>query len=148
MQVREAWASHRSQIAGSLLSLDGILLGLTGVVALFGAFSAFQGEGLVLFIAGVALIAFGVMVVFRWNLTAVKTGLAGMTAGYFASALTEFEVRTDPCDIGATLERCANHVVGGTPYEVYQEPVFLAVLLFFLIALEPYVSRARETRDQ
>jgi hypothetical protein len=147
MKVPAALVGRRAQIAGVLLSLDGVLIGLTGVLALVGAFNAFQGEEVVLFIAGLALLAFGVMVVFRWNLPAVKTGLAGMTAGYFASALTEFEVRTDPCDIGSTLARCADHVPGGTPWEVYQGPVFLAALLFFLLALEPYATRSRDGSD-
>ncbi|HYI22533.1 MAG TPA: hypothetical protein VEX62_07845 [Candidatus Limnocylindrales bacterium] len=116
---------------------------MTGAIALIGSRGAFQGQDLLLLIAGFALIAFGVMIVFRWNLRAVKTGLAGMTAGYFASALSEFEVATDPCDIGSTLARCADHVLGGTPWAVYQGPVLLAVLLFFLLALEPYVSEAQ-----
>ncbi len=124
------------------LSVDGVLVGLTGVVALVGTVNAFQGEELLLFVAGIALLAFGAMIVFRWNLRAVKTGLVGITAGYFASTLSEFEVATDPCDIGSTLERCADHVVGGTPWAVYQGPIVLAVLLFILLALEPYVSDA------
>ena len=71
-----------------------------------------------LFIAGLALLAFGVMIVFRWNLRAVKTGFAGITTGHFAVALTEFEVATDPCDIGSTLARCAGHVAGRHSYGV------------------------------
>jgi hypothetical protein len=63
-----------------------------------------------------------------------------MTAAYFASALSEFEVATDPCDIGATMERCAGHVPGGQPWAVYEEPLLLAILLFFFLALEPIVS--------
>ena len=81
-------ALRRSDVARALLSVVGVLVALTGVVALIGSSLAFQGEELLLLIAGIALLAFGVMIVFRWNLRAVKTGLAGMTAGYFASALT------------------------------------------------------------
>jgi hypothetical protein len=133
-------AVHHSDVARASLSVVGVLVALTGVVALIGSSLAFQGEDLLLLIAGIALLAFGVMIVLRWNLRAVKTGLAGMTAGYFASALTEFEVATDPCDIGSTLERCAGHVAGGTPWAVYQGPVVLTVLLFLVIALEPLAS--------
>ncbi len=128
---------RRSDVARVLLSLDGVAIGLTGVVAIMGSTAAFQGEGILLLVAGIALVAFGIMVVLRWKLRAVKTGLIGMTAGYFAAALAEFEVATDPCDIGAHLERCVDHVVGGLPWAVYQGPLILAVLLFFLLVLEP-----------
>jgi hypothetical protein len=116
---------------------------IAGALALSGAAAAFQGEELLLLTAGLALIAFGVMMVMNWNLRAVKTGLIGMTAGYFASTLTEFEVATDPCDIGSNLARCADHVAGGTPWAVYQGPLVLAVLTFFLLALEPYLADRR-----
>jgi hypothetical protein len=127
------------------LSLDGVGVALAGVISLIGASEAYQGDGLLLFVAGVGLLGFGLMIVMRWNLRAVKTGLAGMTAAYFASALSEFEVATDPCDIGSTIERCVNHVPGGFPWAVYQGPLVLAVLVFFLIALEPYVAGSRSS---
>ena len=74
------------------------------------------------------------------NLAAVPgLGLIGMTAGYFASALSEFEVATDPCDIGSTLERCVGDPVLGTPWVVYQGPLVLAILLFVFIALETFL---------
>ena len=91
-------------------------------------------------IAGLALVLFGLMTVVRWNLTAVRTGMIGLTAGYFASALTEFQVATDPCDIGSTLERCVGHVPGGFPWVVYQGPLTLAILTFVLIAFQPLLK--------
>ena len=141
--IRPLSLLRRDQIARLLMTIVGVVVLLVGVGALLGATSAFQGEELLLLTAGVALVAFGVMIVFRWNLRAVKTGLAGMTAGYFASALSEFEVATDPCDIRSALARCVDHVAGGTPWAVYQGPFVLAVLLFLVIAIEPYVSDAR-----
>jgi hypothetical protein len=75
----------------------------------------------------------------------VRTGLTGLTAGYFAIVLTEFEVRTDPCDIGATMAACADHVVTDTPWGLYQGPPILAALLFIFLALEPLVPEASST---
>ena len=132
-----------ADVAGYLLSLDGIVLGLIGAYAAINALWAFQGEGFLLFVGGVGLILFGVMIVRRWNLAAVRIGLVGITAGYFATALSEFEVATDPCDIGSTLERCAGHVAGGHPWVVYQGPLLLAALGFFFMVLEPLAARRR-----
>lgn len=141
---RRLSAIRRFHIARLLLVLDGILLALVGVIALQGSTVAFQGDELPLFIAGIALVSFGVMIVFRWNLRAVKTGLAGLTAGYFAAMLSAFEVATDPCDIASTMAQCVGQVAGGTPWAVYQGPLIIAALLFILLALEPYVSEAQE----
>jgi hypothetical protein len=124
-------------IRSLLLSCDGVVIGLVGLVALLGAANGDLGERFLLFVAGLALILFGVMIVMRWNLSAVRTGMIGLTAGYFATALSEFEVATDPCDIGAALERCATDVVKGAPWVVYQGPMILAMLLFIFIVLEP-----------
>jgi len=126
-----------SRAAPYVITLDGLILIVLGLIAMIGALRAFQGEALLLAIGGIALILFGVMMIGRWNVPALKTGLFGLTAGYFASALTEFEVATDPCDIGATFERCANDVALGAPWAVYTGPALLAVLAFVFIAFEP-----------
>jgi hypothetical protein len=110
-----------------------VILILLGGIALLGSRDAVQGEGLVLALGGLALVLFGLMMIARWNLSAVRTGLFGFTAGYFAVALTEFEVATDPCDIGATLARCTDDLVMGSPWIVYQAPVILAALLFVFV---------------
>ena len=112
-----------------------------GIYALIGALNTFQGDGFLLVVAGFALIIFGLMMIVGWNLAAVRTGLIGLTAGYFAASLSEFQVATDPCDIGSTLDRCAGHVPGGLPWLVYQGPLLLAMLLFVFIAFEPMVRR-------
>jgi len=129
-----------TRAAPYLVSLDGILLIVVGFYALIGAANAFQGEAFLLLVGGLALILFGLMVVIRWNLSAVRTGLFALTAGYFATALQEFQVATDPCDIGATLERCATHIPGGSPWVVYQGPLIVAMLLFVLIVFEPLLG--------
>jgi hypothetical protein len=126
-----------------VLSLDGIVLGLLGIYAIVNSYLSFQGEGPLLLVGGVGLILFGVMIVARLGLAAVRLGLVGMSAGYFATALSEFEVATDACDIGSTLERCVGHVPGGHPWVVYQGPLILAVLVFIFLALEPLVSKRR-----
>lgn len=126
-----------------MLVIDGVAVSLVGAFAAFSSFGAVQGEFPLLLIGGLALVLFGAMIALRWNLGAAKTGLIGLTAGYFATALSEFEVVTDPCDIGATLDRCATDVVKGAPWIVYQGPLFLAVLLFVLIVLEPLVAKSR-----
>jgi hypothetical protein len=126
-----------TRVAPHVVTIDGTLLIVTGVYALLGAANAFQGEGFLLVVGGLALILFGSMVILRWNPSLVRTGLVALTAGYFASALTEFQVATDPCDIGSTFERCAGHVAGGLPWVVYQGPLLLAMLLFVFIAFEP-----------
>src|SRR4051812_14754227 len=95
-----------------VLTVDGVLLIVVGIYALIGAANSFQGEGFLLIVGGLALILFGAMTIARWNLSAVRTGLIGLTAGYFASALAEFQTATDPCDIGATFSSCAGHVPG------------------------------------
>ena len=123
--------------APRIVSIDGVLVFLIGIYALISSLVSYQGEGFLLVIGGLALLLFGFMMVLRWNLPLVRIGLVGMTAGYFASALQEFQVATDPCDIGATFERCVGVVPGGIPWLVYQGPLVLAVLLFILIAFEP-----------
>ena len=137
-------AIGRADVAGALLSVDGIVVVLVGLVAIDGSFAAFQGEQLPLFLGGLALVAFGVMIVFRLNLRTVKTGFAGLVAGYFAAALSEFEVATNPCDIGATFAACVGHIAGGHPFAVYEGPMIVAALLFFLLALEPYATGDRQ----
>jgi hypothetical protein len=127
-----------------LMTVVGVLLTVAGASALLGVMSAVQGEAPLLLIGGLALILFGVMVMSRRNMRAARIGLIGLTAGYFATALTEFEVFTDPCDIGATLERCMTDVVRGAPWNIYVGPLFLAVLIFGVIALEPYTRRSDE----
>jgi len=114
-----------------------------GVFAILGSIGTFQGEGFLLVFGGSALVLFGLMMIVRWNLSAARTGLIGLTAGYFATALSEFEVATDPCDIAATLARCAGQPASGTPWIVYQGPMILAMLLFVFIALEPLVRARR-----
>lgn len=129
-----------------VVALDGVLLGLVGVVAIIGSSEGAQGEGLLLLVGGLALVLFGLLMILRWNPSAVRTGLIGLTAGYFATSLTQFEVATDPCDVGGTFERCVGQVAGGEPWGVYQGPVILAVLLFVFIAFEPLLrSRTDKT---
>jgi len=135
-----------TRAAPYIVTIDGILVIIVGVYAAFNALSTFQGEGLLLFVGGLALVLFGIMIIGRWNPVAVRTGMVGLTAGYFAAALSEFEVATDPCDIGATLDRCAGHVPGGGPWIVYQGPLILGVLLFLFIAFEPRLH-AKTTDD-
>jgi hypothetical protein len=120
-----------------VVRIDGVAIAALGLVAIVGSLGAFQGEAPLLVIGGGALIAFGTMLALRWRVRAARTGLAGLTGGYFATALTEFEVATDPCDIGATLERCANDVAVGTPWSVYLGPLVLAVLFFVSFIVEP-----------
>jgi hypothetical protein len=131
---------RKADLRSLLLSADGVAIGLSGVLALTGSLDGEQGERFLLVVAGLALLVFGLMIVMRWKLSAVRTGMFGLTAGYFATALTEFQVATDPCDIGAALERCATDVVKGAPWVVYQGPLILAVLLFIFIVFEPRSS--------
>jgi hypothetical protein len=145
-RLRIRLSALMTRMAPYVVSIDGILLIVVGVYALIASTNTFQGEGFLLVVGGIALIVFGLMMIVRWNLTAVRTGLIGLTAGYFASALTEFQVATDPCDIGATLERCAGHVAGGTPWIVYQGPLILAMLLFAFIAFESQLAAPRDIR--
>ena len=135
-----------SRIAPYALTIDGVLMIVAGIYALIGATNTYQGEGFLIVVAGLALILFGLMTIMRLNPTAVRTGMIGLTAGYFASALTEFQVATDPCDIGATLERCAGHVPSGLPWLVYQGPLSLAILTFVLIAFQPLLTSRLGTR--
>jgi hypothetical protein len=128
---------RRLDVKSLLLSSDGVAIGIVGLVAISGSFNGEQGERFLLFVAGVGLVLLGVMIVMRWNLGAVRTAMIGLTAGYFATAVAEFQVATDPCDIGATLDRCANDVVKGAPWVVYQAPLILAILTFILIVLSP-----------
>ncbi len=134
--VRLRLSESMTRVAPYAVAVDGVLLIVVGVYALIASANTFQGEGFLLVVGGLALILFGLMIFLRWNLSAARTGLIGLTAGYFASALTEFQVATDPCDIGATLERCAGHVPGGTPWVVYQGPLVIAMLLFVFIVFE------------
>ena len=138
------WSQLRGlSLAGLLLIVDGAVLALVGLFAAMAAIGSIQGEFPLLLVGGLALFGFGLMTVLRWNLGAARTGLIGLTAGYFATALSEFEVATDPCDIGATLDRCATDVVKGAPWVVYQGPLILAVLAFVFIVLEPLVRERR-----
>jgi hypothetical protein len=89
-----------TRAAPYIVSIDGALVFLLGVYALVNSAISYQGEALLLFVGGMALLLFGFMMVVRWNLPLVRIGLVGVTAGYFASALQEFQVATDPCDIG------------------------------------------------
>jgi hypothetical protein len=139
--IRDRISRSARAAAPVLLALDGLLVVGAGVLAVSGSLAAVQGEGPLLFVAGVALIGFGLMIAIRWQLAAAKAGLIAMAAGYFAAALSEFEVATDPCDIGAALAACATDLVKGEPYGVYQGPLILAVLAFVVIALEPFVAR-------
>ena len=132
-----------TRAAPYIVTIDAVLVIVTGVYALIGSINTFQGEGFLLVVGGLALILFGLMMLIRWNLSAVRTGMIGLTAGYFASALTEFQVATDPCDIAPTLARCAGHVAAGTPWIVYQGPLILAMLLFVFIAFEPLLKPGR-----
>ena len=142
--ARRVWAYLRNlRAAEVLLALDGAAVVFAGITALTGAFESVLGESLLLLVGGGALVLFGVMIVLRSNLQIARTGLVGLTAGYFASALSEFEVATDACDIGGVLERCATDVTKGLPYAVYQGPLVLAVLTFALIVVEPRV-RSRD----
>ena len=122
------------------VAIDGALLIVAGGSALIASANAFQGEGFLLLVGGLALILFGLMMLVRWNLSAVRTGLFALTAGYFATSLQEFQVATDPCDIGATFERCVGHVPGGLPWIVYQGPLILAMFLFVFIVFEPLLT--------
>ena len=143
-QSRRIWAALRQISAAEiLLAVDGLAVIFAGITALTAAFESVLGEDLLLLVGGGALVLFGVMIVLRSNLQVVRTGLVGLTAGYFASALSEFEVATDACDIGGVLERCATDVTKGLPYAVYQGPLVLAVLTFALIVVEPRV-RSRD----
>jgi len=138
------WSQLRGlSLAELLLIVDGAVLALVGLFAAMAAIGSIQGEFPLLLVGGLALFGFGLMTVLRWNLGAARTGLIGLTAGYFATALSEFEVATDPCDIGATLDRCATDVVKGAPWVVYQGPLILAVLAFVFIVLEPLVRERR-----
>ena len=134
LQARVTHAVKRA--APYVVTIDGFLLILVGIYAIVGALNTVHGEGFLLVVGGLALILFGIMVIMRWNPQAVRTGLIGLTAGYFASALSEFEVATDPCDIGSTIARCAGEATVGTPWIVYQGPLILAMLLFIFIAFE------------
>ena len=136
-RLRRRLDASMGRAAPYVVTIDGALLIIVGFYALIGAANAFQGEWFLLTVGGLALILFGSMMALRWNLAAVRIGLFGVTAGYFATALQEFQVATDPCDIGATLERCATHIPGGIPWVVYQGPLLLAILLFIFIAFEP-----------
>ena len=138
--VRIRLSAVMTRLAPNVVTIDGVLVIVVGVYAVIASANTFQGEGFLLIVGGLALILFGIMMILRWNPSAVRTGLIGLTAGYFASALTEFQVATDPCDIGATLERCASHVPGGTPWVVYQGPLVLATLLFVFICFEPLLA--------
>ncbi len=140
-QVRDRISDALERAAPYVVAIDGVLLMLAGGFAIVGSTETFQGEQFLLFIGGLALILFGIMILIRWNPVAVRTGLIGVTAGYFAAALSEFEVATDPCDIGATLERCAGHVPGGMPWAVYQGPLIIAILLFVFVAFEPLLHK-------
>lgn len=124
-----------------IIAIDGLVVVLVGLYSVYNSFIAFQGESFILLMAGLGLLLFGVMMMLRWNLPLVRIGLVGLVAGYFGEALQEFQVATDPCDIGATMERCASHVPGGIPWEVYQGPFFLALLLFVMIAFQPALTR-------
>jgi hypothetical protein len=139
-RLRLRLSSLMTRVAPYLVAVDGLLLILAGVYAVIGSVGSFQGEGFLLLVGGLALVLFGFMMLIRWNLPAVRVGLIGLTAGYFATALSEFEVATDPCDIGATLERCAGHIPSGHPWVVYQGPLILAMLLFVFIAFEPLLA--------
>lgn len=139
-RLRLGLTASMTRVAPYVVAIDGVLVMVAGASALIASTSAFQGEGFLLFVAGLALILFGSMMILRWNLSVVRFGLFGLTAGYFASALQEFQVATDPCDIGATLERCATHVPGGLPWVVYQGPLILAMLLFVFIVFEPLLT--------
>jgi hypothetical protein len=138
LRARATHAMRRS--APYLVTVDGFLLILVGIYAIVGALNTTHGEAFLLIVGGLALILFGVMVILRWNPQAVRTGLIGLTAGYFAVALSEFEVATDPCDIGSTIARCAGEATIGTPWIVYQGPLILAMLLFIFIAFEPLLQ--------
>ena len=133
-----------TRAAPYVVAVDGVLVMLTGLYALANSFFAFQGEGLILLIAGFALLLFGFLMIVRWNLPLVRLGLVGLTAGYFAEALQEFQVATDPCDIGATMERCLGHVPGGVPWQVYQGPMMLATFTFVLIAFQPLLHSSAD----
>jgi hypothetical protein len=136
-QMRTRLSAISARAAPHVLTIDGVLFIVVGIYALIPALNSTQGEGFLLVVGGGALILFGLMTIIRWNLPAVRTGLIGLTAGYFASALSEFQTATDPCDIGATFERCAGHVPGGHPWLVYQGPLLLAILVFVFIACQP-----------
>jgi hypothetical protein len=129
-----------TRAAPYVVTVDGFLLILVGIYAIVGATNTIHGEAFLLIVGGLALILFGIMVILRWSPQAVRTGLIGLTAGYFASALSEFEVATDPCDIGSTLARCVGETTLGTPWIVYQGPLILAMLLFIFIAFEPLLQ--------
>ncbi len=139
--IRDGISRAARRAAPVLLAVDGLLVVSTGVVSLSGSLSSVQGEGSLLLVAGAALIGFGLMIAIRWQLASAKAGLIALAAGYFAAALSEFEVATDPCDIGAILASCATDLVKGEPYGVYQGPLILAALAFVVIALEPFVAR-------
>ena len=149
-RLRLRLTDSMTRAAPYVVAIDGMLVIVAGASAVIASTSAFQGEGFLLLVAGLALILFGSMMILRWNLSVVRFGLFGLTAGYFASALQEFQVATDPCDIGATLERCATHVPGGLPWVVYQGPLILAVLLFVFIVFEPLLTSPSppQSRDQ
>jgi hypothetical protein len=144
-RVRLALTGFATRAAPYAITIDGMLLVVVGLFALVGAANSFQGEGFLLIIGGLALILFGLMMILRWSLSAVRTGLFALTAGYFATALQEFQVATDPCDIGSTLERCADHVPSGVPWVVYQGPLMLAILLFVFIVFEPLLRLQSST---
>lgn len=133
-----------TRAAPYVVAVDGVLVMLTGFYALVNSFFAFQGESLILLIGGLALVLFGFLMIVRWNLPLVRLGLVGLTAGYFTEALQEFQVATDPCDIGATMERCIGHVPGGVPWLVYQGPMMLATFTFVLIAFQPLLPRGAD----
>ena len=144
-RVGQRFSEAFTRAAPYIVTIDGVLLIIVGLYAAWSAIGSFQGEGMLLVVGGLAIVLFGVMVIGRWNPAAVRTGLIGLTAGYFATALSEFEVATDPCDIGATLDRCVGHVPGGGPWVVYQGPLILGVLLFIFIAFEPLLTKKTET---
>jgi hypothetical protein len=139
-RVRLRLTAIATRVAPYAITIDGMFLVIVGLYALVGAANSFQGEGFLLTVGGLAIILFGLLMILRWNLSAVRTGLFALTAGYFATALQEFQVATDPCDIGSTLERCADHVPGGLPWLVYQGPLVLAMLLFVFIVFEPLLT--------
>jgi hypothetical protein len=130
------------------VALVGLAVATLGAVGVVQSPSSIQGEGLLLFAGGTALVVVGLMMMLRWRLPAVRTGLAGITAGYFAMALSEFEVRTNPCDIGSTLAVCGGHVPGDTPWGVYHGPVILATCLFVFLVLEPLLPRDEAVATQ
>jgi hypothetical protein len=146
-RTRRRITAYLTRLSPRLFAIDGALVAIAGLFAIQASIGTFQGEGFLLVFGGGALVLFGLMMILRWNLPAARTGLIGLTAGYFATALTEFQVATDPCDIGAKFARCAGAPVLGAPWIVYQGPLILAMLLFVFIALEPFLPEAAEAAD-